>query len=268
MGQDDIARLSSFFGMPGWLVMLMFLLLMLATWETGHWLGLKSRIDEKTKSAIPTVAGAILGVLGLLLAFTMSMAVTRYDTRRHLVLEEANAIRTAYLRTQLLPRPESTELQDLLRQYAEVRLRIAQAGRDAQTLQQGREEAEQLQRQLWSRAAAFAEKEQRSVTARLLLRSLNNMFDLKTGRWVAFIGRVPENVIYVNAVIGLLAALMLGYGFGMAGRHRPLYEALLIVSVTLVLAVIINLDDPRSRAIRDSQQPMIDLQGQLVKPKC
>jgi hypothetical protein len=112
------ANVDVFYGMPEWLVALFFLGLMVATCEIGYRMGLRSRAAEKTKALVPTITGSILALLGLLLGFTMSMSVSRYDVRRRLVLEEANAIRAAYLRIQALPPPESAELQDLLRQYA------------------------------------------------------------------------------------------------------------------------------------------------------
>jgi hypothetical protein len=266
MGQSNLPPVDSFFGLPGWLIMLVFLVVLLAACETGYRLGMKSRLDEKTKAVIPTIAAAVLGVLGLLLAFTMSMSVTRFETRRQLVLDEANAIGTDYWRAQLMPAPERTELQDLLREYAAVRLRYAEVGINPKRLEQARQETAQLQGQLWARASAFAEKDPRSVTAGLLLQSLNNTFDLENARWTAFLAHVPQSVVYVNGLMGLLAMFLVGYGFGLAGHRHALSAALLIVSVTAVLGVIIDLDRPRSGIIRVSQQPMIELQRQLAAP--
>jgi amino acid transporter len=267
MGQYSIANLNTFFGIPGWLLLLLFFAMMLAFCEAGYRLGQRSRLGEKTREAIPTVLTAILGVLGLLLAFTMAMAVNRYDARRLLVLDEANAIGTDYWRTQLLPAPESTELQDLLRQYIDVRLRYAEAGFNSEKLQQVRRDTARLQSQLWSRAAAFAEKDPRSVTAGLLLQSLNTTFDLESARWTALLAHVPESVIYVNAFMGLLAGLLVGYGFGLTGNRHTLSIALLALSISVVLVVIIDLDRPRHGLLRISQQPLVDLQRQLAAPK-
>ena len=94
----------------------------------------------------------------------------------------------------------------------------------------------------------------------LLLQSLNEAFDLETARWTAFQNHVPASVIYVNAVLGLLSAMLVGYMFGVDGRRNFFSMCLLALSITLVLAVIIDLDRPRSGFIRGSQQPMIDLQ--------
>lgn len=256
----------SFFGMPEWFVGLLFLALMVVACEAGYRLGLRSNAAEKTRAMVPTVTGSILALLGLLLGFSMSMSVSRYDTRRRLVVEEANAIETAYLRMQALPPPESTELQEALRQYAANRVRVAEAVVDIQKLQRGKEEDARLQNELWSRAAAFARKEPQSVPAGLLMMSLNEMIDLENSRWIGFVAHLPESVIYVNTLMGLVAVLIVGYVFGMTGHRHYLSEALLIVSILVVMALIVELDYPYSGVIRVSQQPLVDLQDRLTQP--
>ena len=106
---------------PEMLINWAFFSLMLAATELGFRLGRKSepRTPESIKSQIFTVEAAILGILALLLGFTMSMAVSRFETRKQLVLEEADAIGTARLRAQLLPAPASTEIASLLKPVCE-----------------------------------------------------------------------------------------------------------------------------------------------------
>ena len=96
--------------------------------DAGFRLGRKKRAKagDRAKSELGAVEGGILALLGLLLGFTMSMAVARFEVRKQLVLEEANAIGTSYLRTRLLPAPESTEIAGLLREYVALRLQLRQ----------------------------------------------------------------------------------------------------------------------------------------------
>jgi hypothetical protein len=267
-GEDELTQsnLDAFYKMPEWLMVLLFLSLMVAVCEIGYRLGLRSRAEDKTKALVPTVAGSILALLGLLLGFTMSMAVTRYDVRRRFVMEEANAIETAYLRAQALPAPENVELQALLREYEGVRLFVSQSALDVEKLRQGREEGARLQDELWSRAAALGQRDPHSVIAQSFMESLNTAFDLENARWITFVAQLPEGVILINALMGLLAALMVGYGFGMTGHRHTLSEGLLIVSIAMVLAVIVELDRPHSGSIRVSQQPLVDLQKRLAAP--
>jgi hypothetical protein len=97
------------------------------------------------------------------------------------------------------------------------------------------------------------------VKAGLLLQSLNEVIDLQAARWTALQNRVPQNVIFVNAASALLAAMLVGYSFGVNGRRNIFSTCVLALAITLVLGVIIDLDRPRSRFIGASQQPMLDL---------
>jgi hypothetical protein len=238
-----------------------FFALMLTATEVGFRLGRKfeARTPDNTKSQIFTVEAAILGILALLLGFTVSMAVSRFEIRKQLVLEEADAIGTSSLRAQLLPGPAGPEIASLLRQYVNVRVQYGTAGNDLARLEDLNKQTARLQTEFWTRTAAYAQQDPNPVRVGLLLQSLNQAIDLGEARWMAFQNHVPESVIYVNAAVGLLSAMLVGYSFGVNGRRNIFSVCMLAVSITLVLAVIIDLDRPRSGYIRVSQQPMIDL---------
>ncbi|HZI88156.1 MAG TPA: hypothetical protein VFD48_15090 [Pyrinomonadaceae bacterium] len=106
------------------LVFILVLSLMLAFSEIGFRIGLRlyAAKNDARKGQIGGIQGAVLGLLGLLLAFTFAMAVDRYDTRRGLVLKEANAKSTTYLRASLLPDTHQPPIKDLLRHYVDTRL--------------------------------------------------------------------------------------------------------------------------------------------------
>jgi hypothetical protein len=238
-----------------------FLALTLTAAEVGFRLGrrFEARTPENIKSQIFTVEAGILGILALLLGFTMSMAVSRFEIRKQLVLEEADAIGTSSLRAQLLPAPAGPEISSLLRQYVNVRVQYGTAGNDLARLEDLNKQTARLQTEFWTRTAAYAQQDPNPVRVGLLLQSLNQAIDLGEARWMAFQNHVPESVIYVNAAVGLLSAMLVGYSFGVNGRRNIFSVCMLAVSITLVLAVIIDLDRPRSGYIRVSQQPMIDL---------
>lgn len=237
-----------------------FLALMLASTELGFRLGRRSegKVPDKTKSQVSAVEAAMLGILGLLLGFTMSMAVSRFELRKQNILEEANAIGTACLRTQLLPDVPGETIRNQLHEYTNVRIQFGMAGRDWGRIETLRKQGALLQKQIWGEAAAFAQKE--PLRASLLMQSLNQVIDLEAARWKAFNDHVPDSVIYVNAMVGLLAAMLVGYTYGLSGRRHLLSMCVLSVAITIVLSVIVDLDRPRSGLIRVSQQPMIDLQ--------
>ena len=237
------------------------LALMLAATEVGFRLGrkLEARAPESIQPQIVTVEAALLGILALLLGFTMSMAVSRFETRKQLVLEEADAIGTSSLRAQLLPDPVGPEISSLLRQYVNVRVQYGNAGSDLARLQDFNRQTERLQTEIWTKAVTYARQDPDPVRSGLLLQSFNQAIDLGEARWMAFQNHVPESVIYINAAVSLLSVILVGYSFGVNGRRNIFSMLMLAVSITLVLVVIIDLDRPSSGHIRVSQQPMVDL---------
>ena len=239
--------------------------MMLLAGETGFWFGSKSRIKgyEETKKRISSLEASVLGVLGLLLGFTLAMAVSRFDTRRVLVLDEANAIGTSYWRSQTIPPPEGPAVAALLRQYVDVKLHYFDGGIDPGHLQRSRERTAQLQKELWTQAAASAQRDPRSVPAGLLLESLNLTFDLESSRWTALNAHVPDGVLWVDMFVGILAALLVGYNFGVTGRHHFISTCVLALCIATVMTVIIDLDQPRRGLIRVGEQPMIDVMKQM-----
>ena len=246
-----------------------FAVILAAASEAGFRLGRKpeARAAEKAKSHLAVVEGGILALLGLLLGFTMSMAETRFERNKQLVLEEANAIGTSRLRARLLPAPESTEIANLLREYVDVRLQYADARDDLRRLQATREQAARLQNEFWTRAVAYGQKDPSPVTAGLLLQSLNRVIDLESARWMALQNRVPPTVIYVNCIVAFLAAILVGYAFGFDGRRHVFATSMLALVISVVLAVIVDLDHARQGFIQVPQQPLIDLQRQLLTSK-
>jgi hypothetical protein len=233
--------------------------------DAGYRLGRKARAKAggAVKSEFGAVEGGILALLGLLLGFTMSMAVTRFEVRKQLVLDEANAIGTSYLRTRLLPAPQDTEIARLLREYVDLRLQYAAIRDDPDRLHAVREQTARLQDEFWNRAVSYAGKAPNPLLTGLLIQSLNQVIDLEAARWMAFQNRVPPTVIYVNGIVAVLAAIIVGYAFGSDGRRHLFPTSLLALAIAVVLAVIVDLDLSRKGFIQVSQQPMIDLQHQL-----
>jgi hypothetical protein len=246
---------------------ILFALALAAASETGFRFGRKaaSRAIGKRTPPLGAIQGGVLALLGLLLGFTMSMAVARFEARKQLVLEEANAIGASHLRTRLLPDPERTRIANLLRDYVEVRLRNADVRDDLNRLQANREQGARLQNELWSQAVFYAMKDPNPVRAGLLLQSLNQVIDLEAARWMALQNQVPPAVIYVNVIVALAATNLMGFASAFEGRRQVFATSVLALTITVVLGVIEDLDKPRQGFMQVSQQPLIDLSRQLSK---
>jgi hypothetical protein len=262
LSQEKIVNTGFLYGTNEIIIYVIFFALMLVATDAGFRFGRRSetRTPDRTKLQLSVVEDGILGILALLLGFTMFMAVSRFDARKQLVLDEANAIGTSLRRTTLLPAPDGPEIASLLRQYIDVRVQYGTSGNDLARLDSLRLQTVRVQNEFWARATAYGQKNPDPVRVGLLLQSLSQLMDLESARKTAFENPVPESVIYVNCIVGLLAMMLVGYTFGLHGRRQIFSTFVLTLAITLVLALIIDLDRPRSGFIRVSQQPMIDLQ--------
>jgi hypothetical protein len=153
--QNEILVVTGLFG-----------LLLVAT-ELGFRRGrvIRGTLEDPAKSELTTLQGAMVGLLALLLAFSFAMAESRFETRRQLVLEEANAIGTTYLRSQALAEPYQTKVVTLLREYVANRLKYYAAGIAPEKLDEDNQQTDQLQKQLWSQAMDAINKDPHSIPA-------------------------------------------------------------------------------------------------------
>lgn len=217
---------------------------MLAFQEGGRRLGLHDPKGERPDSS--ATEGAVYGVLALLIAFTFSGAANRYDARRHLVVDEANAIGTAWLRIDLLPATTQPGIRDLFRQYVDARLEsYSVPGGNAQATAR----AVDLQRQIWSASVAAAKAAAEVPPSTVYLPALNEMIDITTTRAEARRMHQPVAVFVMLGVVALLGSLFAGYGMAAAPRSR-LHTLGFAAVLALALFVILDFEFPRSGLIR------------------
>ncbi|MCX5889509.1 MAG: hypothetical protein NTY36_08660 [Deltaproteobacteria bacterium] len=248
-----------------WLILAASIGLFLLGDEIGFRIGRRKRpdIDEDARSQVITVQGAMLGLLALLLGFTFSMAMSRFEVRKQQILEESNAIGTTYLRAQLMPEPQRKEVSALLRRYVEARLKFYQAGMDRERFQEARGQTERLQLQLWSQAAAWGDKEPRAIPAGLFLQSLNETIDLHSKGITALENHVPEIILVLLYFVALAATGLIGYGAGLAGRRNFVVTMVASILIAAVILVIIDLDRPHQGLIKVGLGRMVELRSSL-----
>ncbi len=246
---------------PVFLFVALFVLANVVAYEVGFRVGLWSKQRDPDGDEGPTgmIVGSILALMAFLLAITMGMAGDRFDTRRGLVLDEANALGTTYLRAGYLPEPASTEMQDLVTEYVPYRI----APSDQAQLAANIERSEELQAEMWAIAEEVARTDGSDVTA-LFIESLNEVIDLHTSRVVAGIyARVPATILWL-LVIGVISSLgLVGYSAGLSRKRSPAIALVLVLFLGAVIWLVVDLDRPREGLIQVSQQPLIDLQQRL-----
>lgn len=230
--------------------------------EIGFRLGRrKQAIAVEAITQANAVLVSMLSLLALLLAFTFSAALQRYDDRSQAVVVEANAIGTTYLRTRLLPAGMGEEVQELLRQYLEVRLQEGRVDATEPVLREALlKQAKEVEIQLWRYAVRAAELDNSVVTSGLFIQSLNELIDAAGTREALLNRHVPEVVLILMFATFMLTAITLGHASGIAGHRATMASFVFLTLIVLVFYLIIDLDRPRRGAIRVNQENLIKLQ--------
>jgi hypothetical protein len=221
---------------------------MLLLLEIGRRIG-RRRLAQDPEGAtvgVGAVEGAVFGLLALLVAFTFSGAVARFDTRRQLIVEEANAIGTAYLRLDLLPTAAQPPLRAAFRQYVTARLAMYRQLANVEATRQALGRAATLQTELWTQAVAGTrEPDAHPDAAKLLLPALNAMIDITTTRALA-LQTHPPLIIFVRLfVVALASALLAGYSLARSQRRHWLHLVGFAALIAVVVYVILDLEFPR-----------------------
>ncbi len=247
---------------PLWGFFVLAIAVALLALELGYRLGRwrHARAADEKEAPVGAMVASLLGLLAFMLAFTFGLAASRFDARRQVVLEEANAIGTTNLRAGLLPEPERTEIARLLREYVDVRVRAVEDGKIAE----GSARSEQLQQELWSRATAAAAKNPGSIMTGLFIQSLNELIDLHAKRLLTGPrSRIPITIWITLFVLLLFGLASTGYQAGLSATRRSPAMLLLALSFAAVLLLIVDLDRPHEGLLRVSQQSMLDLQQSM-----
>lgn len=222
------------------------------------------RAKQEERETDPSVAqegyllGSVLGLLGLLLAFTFGMALNRYEARRDLVMKEANAIGTAYLRAQLLDEPYRARLSQILVDYTENRIHLATVGGGRGPYLTRNDE---LLTEMWGAVKASRESALAHGLTTSLLMTFNDVIDLDAERKVAWDLRIPIEVLLLLIIyLGVTAAVVGHQVDGPRGRRAAI---VLFLLVSLSITIIADLNRPMSGHVRESQKPMIMLLASL-----
>jgi hypothetical protein len=248
--------------LPLWALFLVLVIASLVLDDCGFRLG-RRRARRPQKEAEPIVGAIVaaeLGLLAFLLAFSFQLVATRFDYRRHVLLDEANAIGTTFLRSAMLPEAQSVPIRRLLRDYADLRLAAARGAPTDEVLRR----SEQIHQLLWAQAVVAAERDPRSVPTGLFIQSVNNVIDLHATRVMAGLrNRMPLPVWIMLFAVALLAFLTMGYQAGMSTGTRSPAGIVLALSFGAVIWLVANLDRPGEGFLRVSQEPMIEVRKMM-----
>lgn len=242
-------------------VILFFLLLLF------YWLGRRLRIFQVKRNPalekveLGSINGLLLGLLGLLLAFSFGMSNSRYDTRRQLVIEEANNIGTVILRTDVYPDSMRTLLRADLKEYVEARISFYQAGMDFQKVVMYFLKADSIGKKIWSAVANYARVDNISTRTSEMIPALNAMIDITTTRRAAGEATIPDSILYFLFALCVCSSFLLGHDN--KGEINWVAVTGFAVMLSATVFTIIDLDKPRSGLINMDKpnEKIVELRG-------
>jgi hypothetical protein len=232
----------------------------------GHYVGLSLRSRADTlREPVAVLQTALLGLVGLILAFGLALAVGRYESRRATVVAEANAIGTTFLRAQTLSEPTRSRSLDALIDYTDTSIRLAHAVPASSASKDAIADGQRLQRELWRLAGESLAAAPTASAPRLYVETLNEMIDQQTVRTAALNNRVPSAVLWLELTGAAMALGLLAFYLALLGRS--VWTVLLAAAlVSLLLLVTFDLDRPRRGLITVPSTPLTDLRASMELP--
>ncbi|HBX69867.1 MAG TPA: hypothetical protein DEH25_10950 [Chloroflexi bacterium] len=248
---------------PIWLLYLLTVGFALLAGELGfrlsQWI-YQRRPDAKKDTALDALIASLLGLLAFLLAFTTGFGLSHYDRRQQLVVSEANAIGTSYLRAGYLNDDDLTEARELLREYTDVRLSAV----DAMNWESALARSEEIQARLWAIAEQNGREYPDSIAVGLFGEAINQLIDIHTSRLIALIvDRIPVLMWIMLYTVAFLAFLMVGVVSSVDGKRNYFALVLFALGFAAVLTLLLDMDRSQQGLIRVSQRALIELQRQI-----
>lgn len=237
-----------------------FALFWLSGWVgTTRFRGLRTQVAEM-RDDFNVIQGATLTLLGLIIGFTFSMALSRYDQRKNLEEEEANAIGTAYVRADLLPAADAARVRALLASYLDVRIAFY-TGRDEQEVARNDARAAKLQAELWAAVRQSAAAAPTPITA-LAVASMNDVLNAQGYTQAAWWNRIPIAAWAMMTAIAICSTILVGVG-AKGGRSKGGMLVILPLVLSIAFFLIADIDSPRWGVIRVQPQNLLSLAASL-----
>lgn len=224
-------------------------LFIIITFIFGHRVRRKTiqKHPDRSRVELGAINGTLLGLLGLLLAFTFNMASSRFDTRRQVIVQEANDIGTVILRTDIYPDSVRQLLRNNLKEYVAARIAFYRAGMDENKIIQNYFKADSIGKKIWAIASSYAKQDNGTTLKSQMIPALNSMIDISTTQRAAGQATIPDSIMYFLFVLCLCSAFLLGYDNKMKIDWIVMIGFAVMLSATVF--TIVDLDRPRSGLI-------------------
>lgn len=256
-----------FFQLSTWLLALLIFLVLAAATAVGLLAGraLRGR-SEDLREPFSVMQAAILGFMGLVLAFGISLAIGRYEERRSDVVDEANAIGTSYLRAQMIVEPQRSQSLDLLRKFTDISITLGGQVPGSSAQLSDVASSGQVERRLWSLAGQALDRAPSDGAPRLYVESLNEMFDVQSSRVAGLGNRIPTPVLLLEIVGSALALAVLAMHLSTLGGPGVFSVVVAAILLGVILLVTFDLDRPTRGLINVPVTPLVQERAAMQLP--
>jgi hypothetical protein len=239
--------------------------LLLVAGEAGFRVGRRSAAHAHSTAVENAMSweGAVLGLAALLIGFTFAMAVTRFDSRKQVLIAEANSIETAYHRTQLLDPDVGEAVRSRIREYIELRIALFEVSVDSERAEALERSSAEMQERIWAPLVAVGRGDPHSITAGLVLQAATEMFERGAERRATREMPVPPTVFVVVILVAAVAVASIGYTLGLRGARMTFGMVVIPLLVAGVIMLVIDIAHPSLGIVRVTDMPMLRLRQSL-----
>jgi len=220
---------------------------------------------EDSGAGFPAVDGSVFALMGLLIAFSFSAAASRYEARRQLIVQEANAIGSSWLRIDLLPAPRQEQLRETLRSYVDNHLSMVRGTPNMQVVREGIARARDIQRDMWSQAVTACREAPSPATAGLVLPVLTGMFEVMNARVAALNTHLPQLILWLLLILPLICSFLAGLSSAPHLRRSWIQILGFAAILSIAMYVILDVEYPRAGLVRLDvfDQALIDVRNSM-----
>jgi len=248
--------------MPLWLFAIMMVVCLLAALESGFWLGLrKYRVKENSEKTVrgDVTLGSMLALLGLLLAFTYAFSLSRADHRKAAIVNEANAINTAFLRADLVAEPGRSVLRNRLLKYARTRVVTAEMAASPEALQNTIDRSLEAQTYLWPATKELLKGDVPWPLKSSIIQAINGVLEAHNKRIAAVHDRLPDAILMLLTFVAVVSVAVTGYQAGLTGSMNHWRRGAFVLILVALVLIIIDFDRSFEGMIQVNQQTLVSL---------
>lgn len=255
--------MQAIYDWPIWIPILTIFLLSLGAGELGFRYARSRQLSDAERDIVSTLRTSTLGLVALLLGFSFAITSGRHNDRSRLVMDEANAIGTCYLRAALLAEPARGEIRTALRRYTDLRVESFDRGHDRREFERLADAMHAALDELWSGVAHAMSADRQLALASAIVPAANEVIDLSTAReWIRSY-HMPPSVLWLLALSIILCGAMTGHALGEAGQRHVGLSLGLNLLILMVAFVVLDFDRPRRGVIRVDQTPLIKVRESM-----